>query len=446
MAGLLSIGMLLAGLLAPFPLTAQLLRDLDGGGGPALPASPSEDIASFVWVDEHGVTHFTNDPGAVPDARAERAAPPEEQDRLAALWDDGVVGPSLSTPPGSSGSEGDRVQRLLAGVASDLQRGEHARAAATLRSLLRLDPSRAEPHWYLALLDQRRGRYASAQDHLRVFLSRAGDDLEPWRAEAARRLGSLGEERRLADPGTLLGPLRLVPRRGRHFRLELDRALDARPAYAATVLRYLEEARRDVASQLGVVPTEPLGVVFYGRAEYLRAHEHRFSFQTVGFFDGRIHVSSTADPGESLRALLYHEYTHAVYREQTGSDRPYWLNEGIAELVERRARRDPTSTRSERAALRTRIAGGDWIALRRIAPSFAGLTGEDVRAAYLEAIMAGEWIEEHTDAASRALLLMRLGEGWSIDQALHEAVGLDTEGLDAAVRERIANEFTEIGS
>ena len=78
-----------------------------------------------------------------------------------------------------------------------------------------------------------------------------------------------------------------------------------------------------------------LGVVFYGRAAYQRAHEHRFSFQTVGFFDGQIHVSSPGEPGDSLRVLLYHEYAHALFREQTGGDRPYWLNEGLAELIER---------------------------------------------------------------------------------------------------------------
>jgi hypothetical protein len=311
--------------------------------------------------------------------------------------------------------------------------------------LLRLDPSRAEPHWYLAGLDQRRGRYASAEDHLNIFLSRAGDALDPWRRAAERRLALLGDELRLADPEALRGPLQLVERAGANFRIELDADLERRPAYADTVLGYLEEARLDVAEQLGVVPVEPLGVVFYGRAAYLRAHEHRFSFQTVGFFDGRIHVSSPAEPGDSLRALLYHEYVHAVYREQTGSDRPYWLNEGIAELAERRSRSVPTSTRSERIALRARIAGGDWIPLRRIAASFAGLAGEDARAAYLEAIAASEWIERQSDAAARALLLQRLGEGWSIDQALHEALGVDTDELDAALRARITSEFPEIG-
>ncbi|MEE2665490.1 MAG: hypothetical protein VX681_15345 [Myxococcota bacterium] len=404
----------------------------------------SSDPASFVWVDEHGLTHLTDDPGGVPDAvRGETGL--ATRDRLDALWDDGVAGPPLTTPPGSSGSDDDRVVRLLGGVRADLARGEQARAAATLRSLLRLDPARPEPHWYLAHLDQQRGRYASARGHLLEYLSRAGAERDgPFRAAARARLARLDEEEALADTQRERGPLRLIEYTGENFRLELDAELEIRPEFADTVIKYLEGAHSDVAQQLGVVPEEPLGVVFYGRASYLRAHQKRFSFQTVGFFDGRIHVSSPADPGEPLRALLYHEYAHALYREQTGGDRPYWLNEGLAELAERRAKRVPASTRSERASLRTRIAGRDWIPLRRIAPSFGGLQGEDARAAYLESIVAAGWIEERTDVAARAGLLRRLGQGWSIDQALHEALGVDTEGLDAAIQRRLLDEFPTI--
>lgn len=417
----------------------------DVAAGDLESARDSADRQSFVWVDEHGLTHLTNDPGPAaggPSAVRQIAS----ADRLTALWDEGgAYGPPLTTPPGSSGSADDRVVRLLEGVRADLARGEQARAGATLRSLLRLDPARPEPHWYLAHLDQQRGRYASARSHLLEFLSRANTETYgPWREAASARLADLDNEERLADTHRERGPLQLVAHTGTNFRLELDAELQTRPRYADTVMRYLDDAYEDVAQQLGVRPEEPLGVVFYGRASYLRAHQHRFSFQTVGFFDGRIHVSSPADPGEPLRALLYHEYAHALYREQTGADRPYWLNEGLAELVERRAKGTPTSTRSERASLRTRITGDDWISLRRIAPSFGGLQGEDARSAYLESIVAAEWIEERTTTEARAQLLHRLGEGWSIDQALHEAVGVDTDKLDQAIQQRLLDEFPTI--
>ena len=102
---------------------------------------------------------------------------------------------------------------------------------------------------------------------------------------------------------------------------------------------------------------------------------------------------------------------------------------------------DPTDLGIDSAGM---IAAGDWIALRRIAPSFSGLRGEDARAAYLQSIVTAEYIETRTTTEERARMLRRIGEGWSVDQALYEALGVDTDGLDAAVRERIVDEFPEI--
>jgi hypothetical protein len=53
------------------------------------------------------------------------------------------------------------------------------------------------------------------------------------------------------------------------------------------------------------------------------------------------------------------------------------------------------------------------------------------------------WIESKTDVAARRRLLERLGDGFSIDQALYEVMGLDTEGLDAAVQREIQSEFPD---
>jgi tetratricopeptide (TPR) repeat protein len=398
---------------------------------------------TWVWVDEAGVTHLTDDPGDVPPGVRREAGP--DVDQLRSLWQDGFVGPMPVTPPGGSGSEEDRALRLLRGAVDDLRRGETARAAAALRGVLRLDPRRPEAHWHLALLDRQRGRYASAEEHLRAFLDSASGELAPWRASAERRLAALADERRLADASSAEGALELVALDTAHFRVEVDAALnEISPDFATTVMRYLEEARALVSAQLGATPLEPLGVVFYGKAAYTRAHRHRFSFQTVGFFDGRIHVASPAHPSGGLRSLLFHEYTHALFREQTGGDRPYWLNEGLAELVERRSRQQAPSSRSERALLRARIEAGRWLPLRRLAPSFSGLSDEDARAAYLESILAAAWLHERTDRAARARLLGRLSAGFSADQALHEAVGLDTDELDAAVREEVLAEFPPI--
>jgi tetratricopeptide (TPR) repeat protein len=421
------------GRLAPLALAAWLV------------VAPSLQLhgETFIWVDDDGITHFSDDPDAVPNAKRSSRAP--DVDRLRALWGNDRLGPIPQTPRGGSSSQKDRVIRLVAGAVDDLGRGETARALAALRSAVRIEPSRPEPYWYLALVDRQRGRYASATKHLDSFLSTAGPELDRWRSSARRRLALLEDERRLADETVSRGPLRLVAAESQHFSIQMDSELSEVSAdYASTALGYLDDARQQVSQTVGVEPLEPLGVVFYGRAAYTKAFSHRFSFQTVGFFDGRIHVSSPAHPSGELRSLLFHEYTHAVFRDRTGGDRPYWLNEGLAEQIERMARHQPPSTRSERASLRRRILAHNWIPLRRLAPSFSGLSNEDARAAYLEAVVSVEWIDSKTDREQRRRLLERIGAGLSTDQALYEALGLDTEGVDRAVQQQILSEFPEV--
>ncbi|MFI5216825.1 MAG: DUF4124 domain-containing protein [Candidatus Limnocylindria bacterium] len=395
----------------------------------------------WVWVDPQGVTHIADDPAAVPEEVREQGA--QDRDALRGLWDD-VRGPLDAEAADGAGREQERTLRLIRGAVSDLERGETARAQVALEGVLRDEPGQPEAHWYLALLERQRGRYDSAQAHLEAFLASAGDSLDPWRASARRRLDALADERRLAEPLAAAASTDFVGLSTDHFSVHYDAALGrASRDYAKTVLNYLEEAREAASERLGAVPREAMGVVFYGKAAYLQAHRHRFSFQTVGFFDGRIHVVSAGHPAGELRALLFHEYTHAVFRERTGGDRPYWLNEGLAEVAERASHAKSRLTRSELVSLRSRIDESRWLPLRRLAPSFSGLDDVDARAAYLEAMAAAYWIDARTTAAQRARLLARLGEGARDDDALREAVGLDTDGIDAALRKQVLSEFPQ---
>jgi hypothetical protein len=395
---------------------------------------------TFVWVDDHGVTHVTDDPAEVPQEVRSRLVP--EGAARAGLWGDGFRGPPVRTPAGSTSGDEDRVVRLLRAAVEDLARGDTARASSGLEAALRVSPSRPEAHWYLALLDRQRGRHESAEGHLRAFLASAGDGLEQWRVSAEQRLAALEDEKRLSAKQAASGPLRLVAIDSPHFRIRYDAALgDASADYVRTVVRYLEEARTHSEAELGLVPREATGVVLYGKAAYLKAHRARFSFPTVGFFDGQMHVVSAAHPAGELRALLFHEFTHAVYREQAGSDRPYWLNEGLAECAGRASRRQAGLSRSERELLRRRIEAGAWLPLRRLAPGFSGLGDEDARAAYLEATLAATWLAARTTPAQRASLLTRLGAGATDDEALRAVVGTDTDGVDAALRMEILREF-----
>ncbi len=389
----------------------------------------------FVWVDEQGVTHLTDDPAGVPEGVREE--PHTEIDHLAGLWSD----PRGTEPVGredAGNAETRRIARLLRSAVEDLRRGETARAAQILESVLEREPGHPAAHFYLADLDRQRGRLDASEAHLRAFLAGAGEAYAAWREQARTRIRELERERTLAAGPP--GPLRLARVEDRWFELLYDTNLET-PGFARRVLGLLEDARRSAAARLGVEPREPTRVVVYGRAAYLEAWGSRFSFETVGFFDGRIHVASAAHPAGELRALLFHEYTHALYRERTATDRPFWLNEGLAELLERAARGLRGPSRSERAWLRARIADGAWIPLASLHRGFGGLRGDDARAAYLEAAVAARWIESRVGPRGLARLLDRLGAGVPADAALREVVGLDTAGIDAEARRAVRSEF-----
>lgn len=407
----------------------------------ALPTPVASGEIRF-WVDDAGVTHFSNDEDSVPeDATAVDSGGLEA---IRGVWNDGITGPPVSAASGDSSSEDDRVRRLLRGALADLDRGEISRADSTLRGVLRLDPYNPEAHWYLAVFARARGRFRGAERHLRIFLDVAGPEFASWRKSALTRLAAISDERELADPERLEGPLRLDAVRDEHFRIEVDARLgEVSRDYATRVLGFLREARSEVAALIGVEPLEPLGVVLYGRAAYTRAHAHRFSFRTIGFFDGRIHVASPAHPTDTLRGILFHEYTHAVFREVTGGDRPYWLNEGLAERIERLSRGLAVSTRSERASMRANIETGVWIPLREISRSFAGLTDDRARDAYVESVVTVGFIHSRTSVEERRRMLQLIGEGFSVDQALYDVMGVDTDGLDLAVQDEIRSEFPD---
>lgn len=402
-------------------------------------AAPPAAAELWVWVDEEGRTHVTDDEAKVPgEARARDGGGAG----LDALWGGRVHGPA--PPPAARGSSRpqDRAASLVRSALDDLQRGESGRAAAALEGALRADPGNVEAHWYLALLDRQRGRFDSSQRHLEAFLARAGDEHDDWRESARRRLAAVGDEKRLSAAQAAEGPLRLAAAESPHFRIQYDARLgEARADYARTVTRYLEEAYAHARRRLGVAPAEPTGVVFYGKAAYLAAHEHRFSFPTVGFYDGRIHVASAAHPAGELRALLFHEYVHAVFAERTSGHRPFWLNEGLAELAERASSAQEPLSRRERAILHERIASGDWIPLGELTTGFGGLREGAARLAYLESTAAAAWISERATPERIAALLDQLAAGASPDAALRAAVGIDTAGIDAAVRAAIAAEF-----
>ena len=164
--------------------------------------------------------------------------------------------------------------------------------------------------------------------------------------------------------------------------------------------------------------------------------QERFDFETVGFYDGTLHV--VAPPGNLplLGSRIRHELAHAAFRDRVGGDRPYWLNEGLAFQLERSFRGQARLDGEELAFLRRRVREGRWIPMTRLVEDFSSLQASDAWPAYLQSALALEWLEEHSGPGGRERLLERLGEGAAPDDALEEALGLDAGEFDRLLRDR----------
>ncbi len=193
----------------------------------------------------------------------------------------------------------------------------------------------------------------------------------------------------------------------------------------------LDEAASQVHGLLGVRPTQRVEVLIYRRSSYRQLYEQKFPFASAGFFDGRIHIAADALHSSRVLRLVRHEYTHALFGERVGGDRPFWMNEGLAVLASRNGQ---GLSEEEGQELAGRIEEGKWIALTELEPGFARFDQEEVRWVYLQSVAAVTWIEARLTPSARGKLLGRMGEEKDLDAVFQEFFKLDRAGVDAKVR------------
>ncbi|MFQ5697957.1 MAG: hypothetical protein ACE5IL_06685 [Myxococcota bacterium] len=380
-----------------------------------------------VWVDDQGHT-WLSDREAAPSPEARPLAP----EALSGAWQGAVAGEG-AIGPSSSSARNDRYLRELAAASSDVQRGDVRQGLRRLRALWRERPERPEVPWQIARIERERGRLESARKAVAGILTGA---VKPrWRARARRLDRELTRELEVAHAAG--GPRQVE--QSEHFVVHYDHAFAGR-MFGARVLDLLEAARSDAERIVGRSLSRPLDVYVYTRGHYLRSYRHRFGFATVGFYDGAIHAVSGRTPERELRALLTHEYLHAVFREALRSHRPFFLNEGIADGAEERLRGYPRLSRSGWRSLVEALRDADWIPLSTLVAGFGGFEGERARLAYLESRAAVELLEARSPGVlARWLERCARAEPW--ERALEAESGWTTATLDLALQEDVESRF-----
>lgn len=125
-------------------------------------------------------------------------------------------------------------------------------------------------------------------------------------------------------------------------------------------------------------------VVFYRRAAF--AEVTGLGDWAGGVFDGtiRVPVESLGDERERLRAVLRHELMHAFIHHVSGGNAPAWLNEGLAQWIER-----PGEGRALDVALaRGRLRGHELFPLASLRGTLAAWSDKQaITRAYAQALL-----------------------------------------------------------
>jgi hypothetical protein len=148
----------------------------------------------------------------------------------------------------------------------------------------------------------------------------AADKADPGDKAVAGRLEHLKKELRAERD--------LSKMEAYHFDIRFDYQALGSELY--DVRKVLIEAYEKVGQDFDLFPTYPIVVILYNETQFRLVNN--MPGYVAGLYDGKIRVpvNFTRYPLQTLKGVLFHEYTHAVIYDIAGPSCPIWLNEGMA--------------------------------------------------------------------------------------------------------------------
>jgi tetratricopeptide (TPR) repeat protein len=204
------------------------------------------------------------------------------------------------------------------------------------------------------------------------------------------------------------------------------------------VLEVLESAYNEVGNDLNFYPDTVVSVLLYTDRDF--AEITRSPDWAGGLYDGkiRIPVGGVSRMTPELKAVLFHEYSHVAVHFLTRGRCPVWLNEGLAQIAERR-HHDPPLT-----ALAAAVEEVKPLPFEPLETSFVGLSREEAQLAYEQSYSLTAYMIQQYHWYKMSELLGALGEGLTLEDAISAVLGeygMNYASLQAAWHRQLAEGF-----
>jgi tetratricopeptide (TPR) repeat protein len=275
--------------------------------------------------------------------------------------------------------------------------------------------------------------YVPARLQLAQDLLRLGQEEEGWSLaeEVNQKDGYNIVAHNLVTLQETIAKFRTLERDGLLLRMDEREA----EIYGGRVLDLLARAKQALCAKYGVELTGPVIVEMFPR-------QQDFAIRTFGLpggagflgvcFGSVITANSPASQGEtpaSWEATLWHEFCHVVTLNKTRNRMPRWLSEGISVYEEQLA--DPTWGQTITPQYRQMLLGDDLTPVSRLSGAFLNAKSPlHLQFAYFESCLVVEYLVEKHGGEALNKILVDLGEGLSINDALERHTGSLAE-LDA---------------
>jgi len=287
------------------------------------------------------------------------------------------------------------------------QKYRFTEGAAFQRRVLKLDPD-----------------YMPAKIQLAQDLLRLGDEEEGWKLAREVHEGDAYniQAYNLSNLHDHLSEFKTLRADG--FIVRMDK-LEA-DIYGDMVIELLQEARAKLCEKYGVQLEKSVVVELFDEQQDFAVRTFGMpggdSFLGVCFGNVITANSPKAQRPTNFKALLWHEFCHAVTLNLTHNKMPRWLSEGMSVYEE--LQHYPTWGQQMTPEYRRMILGGKLTPISELSGAFLSPpTPNHLQFAYYESALAVEFLTERYGVDSLKAILADLSEGRQINEAISKHAG-----------------------
>ena len=217
---------------------------------------------------------------------------------------------------------------------------------------------------------------------------------------------------------------------GIHFNVKFSGGEDVEAGYLVGLL--LEEAYFTVGAEFGYYPDVErggkIGAVLYPKERFRDVT--RSPAWAGALYDGRIKIPTGGVTAKTapLRALVFHEYTHAVVHRLSQGRAPVWLNEGLAQYLE--GKRSASYRATIEAVTNFNGKGPGRVSLKALEGSFLKLSSREANVVYALSLSAVEFIVDQYGLYAIKAILKGLSEGDTLPRAISKVIYVSYEELN----------------